>query len=137
MEKEKQLLVICGLVIFVVGGVMGFLIQKEYYQPQIEKTNAIIEVLSSKMVSPVTASGLVKSISPGRSLVLTYGGNIITVKVSEIAKVFSSVEGETTRDVGFQGIKVGDFVNMSLSTYKDYVIEANQVLIVSSAVNKP
>lgn len=122
MNKQTIVVIVLAIIILALLGGLGF------FYMQTVKANAMVKILSSKLVSTVVLFGEVQNVSSDRTVTLNYNGNKIAVKVEPSAKILAMVNG-AQKEVTLQDIKVGNFVNIPLDIKQDYAIEGSQVLI--------
>lgn len=129
------LMAISGLVFLVLGGGIGFLYKTLQISPQIKKTTAIIEALSSKTVLSTVAYGQVSKIE-GRDITLSYDGDSIKISMAENTPVYSFVNDSTGKSiqkkVDLKQIKIGDSLNITIKLLSDGQIQSQSALILLS-----
>lgn len=133
MNKNIIILsLVCVVVCFLSGGIVGVVLFKlTPKQVQIEKT---ANVIFSKTISSITASGVVASIN-GRNLTISKDGEEITILIPEGKPIYilGSTENGKQQKVSFEDIKKGDSVNVGLKVNGQEQLEGQSVMIFSQA----
>jgi len=137
------IIIIGSLILLGIGFFLGFSFQTPQVAPEQEETPQeeapqILESISSKIISSITAMGKVTKIS-GDTITLTQGTENLSIRVKKGAKVSSFVtptpveQGETgaieQKTVSFEDIKVGDSLNIGLEILSDGTVEGLFVII--------
>jgi len=139
-----------GLVIFIVGGGMGIV-----YQSQMETENltvkentpkediakevivnvtdkdcvSLVKVLSSGVISSITANGTVTNIS-GKNITFKFGNTLVTMATTNDTRFFSLsgvinngktiTETKTSQSkISLKDIKIGDNINLNINVSSD------------------
>lgn len=125
-KKQKILLIIAGIFVFVLGGGMGVYYQKQ--NVQIVSSSDLPKTLASKTIS-VHAGGTVTKIDK-MNITLSSGKDQLIVPVNKNAKVsvFTSAQGSYQPDK-FSDVKVGDILNIDLQLSSDGKLQGQSVYI--------
>ena len=142
MDKKILIIlhVVSGLFLLILGGGMGifYQTQKAVVPPkEVPKVEAV-QKLSSKVIPSITAYGTITNID-GRNVTLTFGGDSLTVKIWNDAKIYlpatstKDSKGNTVvlpqQTAKFADIKKGDNVSIILKLLPDGQIEGQLVII--------
>jgi len=151
MEKSLVTgLAIGGIFIFILGGGLGIVYQKQQIlpssqqpltQPTVQQNSTLVRILSSTAVAPIVAYGSVTEIN-GKDITLNSGKSKLTISTNQNAKIYLPV---VQNNVGtkspavallgkFEDIKVGDNLNITLKVSKDGTIGGEIISILSSVV---
>lgn len=143
MKKQIILGIICGLVIFVIGGGAGVYYKSQQVspQPQNDQNTQLLKTLSSKVV-PIYANGIVTKIE-GMNITLSAGGDELVVPISITAKInlFNEpVKGGNPavpyyKLIGLSDVKIGDKANIHLTLSPDNELEGQAVYVFTSNAN--
>lgn len=135
MNKTTSIVLITGLLCLVLGGGIGFLYKTLQISPQMKKTTAIIEALSSKTVLSTVAYGQVSNIE-GKDITLSYNGDSIKISMTGNSPVYSFANDSTgkpvQKKVDLKEIKIGDNLNITIKLLPDGQIQGQSVLILLS-----
>jgi len=119
MKKNQIILIILGVLILI-GIASGFSYWLGQKSIEIKTEVTIPDFLTSKVAQKwnALASGKVMEIS-GRNLTLRKDNDILTIPISETAKIYLLTSKETQgkeglKEAQFEDIKVGDDVNISI-----------------------
>jgi hypothetical protein len=143
MKKQIVLLIIGGLVIFVLGGGVGFfyemqqvwpqLAQQALVQSQLSQNANMLKILSSKVVQ-FSANGIVNNIN-GRNITLSVVNDKLVIPISNTAKIeiytlsTSNSNVASYQPVQFNDIKIGDRLSVGLTLSSDDKLEGQAVYI--------
>ena len=148
---NKPLILILSIIgviaVLAVGCLGGILFQTQKAAPQAEKSEELIELMSSKMVPSVVAVGEVTAIS-GRNITLRAHTNqdesltvpIVITRDAELSSFVITTEedgtiilgGPSRETIKFKDIKVGDNVNVSLKISSDGTFQGVSVIVFPS-----
>lgn len=140
MDNKKLIIIISllagGILLLVVGGFCGVLLEKKIVEPKIEKTDVLLKVLNSNLISSVTAFGQVIEIS-GRNITLVSSDQKLTIRIKDNAKIAVLDSQKIPTEVGIGDLKIGQNISAKLSIAQDNTLEASTVLVMPSVtVNK-
>lgn len=149
MGKQIILLIILGLVIFALGGGLGFFYKAQqlssplaFQAPQQSLGGAAagIKILSSSAFPSIIAIGKVQKVF-GRVITLNYGGQSVDIPVQDGAKIYSLAfsagtkitSGSPQTESTFGAIKVGDNLSISVKVSTDGKVEGTSVIILPAS----
>lgn len=131
-------LIIAGVFLLLLGMGLGILYKTQQISPQLKKTTAVINALSSKTVPSIVAYGEVTKIE-GRDITLAYSGDSIKVNMEENSQVYSFVNDSSgkpiQKKVELKEIKVGDNLNITLKVLPDSQLQGQSVFILLAVPN--
>lgn len=136
-KRNLTILVIVGVIIFLVGGGLGVLYRTQNPSEKYRKLETAVATLSSKVVPSIAGYGQVTSID-GKNITLSYGGDSLTINISEKAVIYSFVASTTAKngatsgtqkEVEFSAIRKGDYVNIGLKLSPDGTLQGETVII--------
>ena len=134
MDKKILLSTVPIIIALIGGGVIGmyFQFQKDSFEiDKGKKMAAVLNSLSSRAVPSVVAFGSVSKID-GRSITLTYGGENITINISDDVKIYSS-SGNEQAIAPFEIIKVGDNLSINIKVIPEGQLQGQSIIILSVA----
>jgi flagellar basal body-associated protein FliL len=136
-KTSLTILIIVGVVIFLVGGGLGILYRTQNPSEKYQKLETAVATLSSKAVPSIAGYGQVTNID-GKNITLSYSEDSLTINISEKAVIYSFVASApakngatsgTQKEVEFNAIKKGDYVNIGLKLSPDGTLQGETVII--------
>jgi hypothetical protein len=110
---NKIILIVLGILIFVIGGGMGILVQKQINSTLAEN----IGIISSKLISNISAWGIVDKVD-GNKIILSgeeAGKNVIKVNNETIINRINFENGSTVmKKISINDIKPGDIADINM-----------------------
>jgi len=132
------ILIVAGLVIFLVGGGLGFFYQWQKNATKINEANEFLEIkntLSSELVPSIVAFGQVISISGRDITIASNNGKALSVNINENAPIYSYISAaapnEQTR-IDISEIKKGNLLNITMKLNPDGSLSGQMVLVFSA-----
>jgi len=122
--KNIVLYIVAGLIIFAVGGGAGVL----YQQQKGEEINFLFKTLNSKIISSIMADGYVANIE-GKNISLDLNGESLIVKIRDDAKVMFFDDKGVQKEIKFEDIKKGDFINVNIRLFSANQFEGYMILM--------
>ena len=132
MNKQIILSIIAGLVIFVVGGGVGVFYKEQKIRliSQIKKSDELVKIFGSKMVSPIIIFGQIKDISLDKTEIkIERDGEVLTIKTKKEAEVLYNEKG-IQKTGSIKDLKISQLINAFLSIKSDYSVEITKILII-------
>jgi len=135
------LFIFIGLFLFVLGGGLGILYEAQQNGPQTGKSqteaNNLVRDLSSEVVRSIVVYGKVEAID-GKNIIVSNGGDIITIELSENIQAYSSSRDDLGRpsqqEIQIKDIKKGDILNITSKLLPDGQLQGLSVFIAQSSL---
>ena len=132
IKMAKVVIIVIGVMLLLFGCAIGIMLEKQKILPQVTTS-----VLSSKLITSVTATGKIAQID-GRKITLNSLGDSLIILLADSAHIYTLVSTNTGKISGkvltqkssiFGDIKVGDNVIVSLKLLANNQIEGISVTI--------
>lgn len=142
MAKDNNnilvILIAIGLVIFLIGGGLGFFYQWQKNAPKIKEAGEFLEIkntLSSELVPSMVAFGQVISISGRDITIASNNGKTLSVNINKDAPIYSYISAaapnEQTR-IDIDEIKKGNLLNITMKLNPDGSLSGQMVMVFSA-----
>ena len=87
------------------------------------------DLILSKTISSITASGVVEAIN-GRNITISNAGDSITVSIPDGKPVYTlATENGMQKKITFEDIKIGDSVNVGLKAKDNKQLEGQSIIV--------
>jgi len=125
------ILITSGILIFFLGYGLGNILQVKVCDQKV--TTEAVNILSSKIITSVTAYGRITKID-GTNVTLNSLGEDLIILIPDSARVYSFLtadgkQASTQQIVKFEDLKIGNSINVSLKLLPSGKFEAASVII--------
>lgn len=142
-------LVVCGLIIFVIGALVGVMYKLPVSKTQTQNSVTQIpddklaavrlaDALKSKVTNGIMVFGKVQRVS-GQTVILVNNGGIVAVnfvKGSKFVVQDATQKTVTEKPTTLSAVKVGDYMTVSTKIMDDYSLQGISALITIPSITK-
>lgn len=138
MQKSNIILVIVAILLFLVGGAVGFLFNKQMFVsnqplakcPYMQGASTIISAQDTGLIPTITAMGRFVAIS-GRNIILASGGKNFEIPLAENAKIYAPKAGIASipQQLQISDIKIGNALSVIVKIVPNGTLEGQSVTV--------